>query len=183
MANSAANVSTGKPKAGGAVYTAPLATAVPVDATTALVAAYTDLGYVSEDGLVNTIETDSESIKAWGGDTVLVVQTSREETFQFTFIETNANVLKEVYGEANVTVEKGLTVVKHSSATRTQRRYIFEVVLTGNRVKRIVVPNAQISEVGDVTYVDGEAIGYEVTLAALPDSTGVTAIEYIAALA
>ena len=58
--------------------------------------------------------------------------------------------------------------------------YVYEVALTGNRVKRIVVPNAQITEVGDVTYVDGEPIGYEVTVSAYPDASGNTAYEYIA---
>ena len=60
--------------------------------------------------------------------------------------------------------------------------YVFEILLTGDRVKRIVVPNAKITEVGDVSYVDGEPIGYEVTLSAFPDADGNTATEYIAAL-
>lgn len=185
MTNNAANVSTGKPKAAGAIFTAPYETETPTDATTALVAAFLGLGYVSEDGLVNAIETDTESIPAWGGDTVLMVNTSREETFTFTFIETNENVLSEVYGEDNVTVglDDEITVV-HSNIDRVPRRYVFEIALTNKRVKRIVVPRAQITEVGEVTYADGEAIGYEVTIAALPDGPqGITATEYIASVA
>lgn len=182
MTNNAANVSTGKPKAAGAIFTASYETDVPVDATTALVAAFMGLGYVSEDGLVNAIETDTESIPAWGGETVLIVNTSREETFTFTFIETNANVLSEVYGEDNVTVgvDDTITVV-HSNIDREPRRYVFEIAMTNKRVKRIVVPRAQITEVGEVTYADGEPIGYEVTLTALPEGpSGVTATEYLA---
>lgn len=184
MANNSANVSTGKPRAAGAIFTAPIATALPTDATTSLDAAFQGLGYVSEDGLVNTIESDSESIVAWGGDTVLTTQTSREESFAFTFIETNEHVLKEVYGEDNVSVSAdGDITVIHSAVDRTPRRYVFEIALTGGRVKRIVVPRAQVSEVGDVTYADGEAIGYEVTLTALPEGAeGVTAVEYIASV-
>ena len=40
------NVSTGKPKITGAVYRAPLGTALPTDATTALSGAFVDMGYI-----------------------------------------------------------------------------------------------------------------------------------------
>ena len=45
------NVTAAKPKIGGAVYSAPLGTTLPKDATTALDKAFKALGYISEDGL------------------------------------------------------------------------------------------------------------------------------------
>ena len=74
MATTAAYVTAGKPKVGGAVFRAVAGTAAPTDATTALAAAFKDLGYCSEDGLVNTNTPSSTKIKAWGGDEVLVIQ-------------------------------------------------------------------------------------------------------------
>lgn len=41
-----ANVTTAKPKIGGAVYSAPLGTALPTDATTKLDDAFKALGYI-----------------------------------------------------------------------------------------------------------------------------------------
>ncbi|WP_417556244.1 phage tail protein [Microbacterium sp.] len=184
MSNNASNVSVGKPKASGGIYSAAITETAPTDATTALAATFKGLGYVSDAGLTNTIETSSEKITEWGGDTVLTVRTSRDETFKFTFIETNADVLKEVYGQSNVTVteETGDIAVLHNAAELDQRLYVFEIAMTGKRVKRIVVPLAKVDEVGDVVYAAGEPIGYEVTLATSPDAAGNTAYEYIAAV-
>lgn len=182
MSNNASNVSVGKPNAAGGIYVGEPTAKQPVDATTPLVPEDFDgLGYVSEDGLTNGIETDSENIVEWGGNTVLTIKTSRTETFTWTFIETNALVLSEVYGAENVTIGDGdeLTVI-HNMNDLPRRSYVFEILMTGNKVKRIVVPNSQITEVGDVVYVAGEAIGYEVTLTCYPDKAGVTVYEYIA---
>jgi hypothetical protein len=91
-------------------------------------------------------------------------------------------VLKEVYGQANVTEVTGKLTIIHNNVELPIREYIFEILVTGNKVKRIVVPAGKITEVGDVVYVDGDPVGYEVTLACSPDSSGNTAYEYVAAI-
>lgn len=182
MANpTATNVSVGKPRAAGGIFAAPPGSSLPTDATSDLDNAFVGLGYVSDAGLVNGVEVNTEDVVAWGGDTVLTIRTSRSETFSWTFIETNAAVMAEVYGPSNVTGtdQTELTVV-HNNRELPSRAYVFEILMTGDRVKRIVVPNAKVTSVGDVSYVDGEPIGYEVTLGAFPDAQGNTAYEYIA---
>lgn len=89
-------------------------------------------------------------------------------------------MLGEVYGPDNVTESSGDLTVVHNNKDLPARLYVFEILLTGNKVKRIVVPNGQIVEVGDIVYVDGEPIGYPVTLSCYPDSSGNTVYEYIA---
>ncbi|BDE96628.1 hypothetical protein [Raoultibacter timonensis] len=184
ITNNAENVSVGKPKAGGAVFAAPIGTAVPSDASTALDQAFKCLGYVSEDGVTNTVETEGEDIKAWGGDVVATPRTSRSEKLVMTFIEQRQEVFEQVYGEGNVTVsESGSISIAGNGNERAEYVYVVETLLTGGKVMRTIALRGKVVEVGDVVFVDGEPIGYETTIQCLPDVSGNTSYRHIAALA
>lgn len=174
------NVSAGKPKIGGAIFRAPLGTELPTDAKLALDSAFKELGYCSDDGITNSNSPETDNVKAWGGDTVLDLQTSKEDSFQYKLIEiTNVDVLKAVYGDDNVTgtLDTGITV-KANSNEAEPCAWVFDMILK-NAIKRIVVPSASVTEVADIVYKDSEAIGYETTIKATPDSSGNTHYEYI----
>lgn len=176
-----ANVSTAKPKVGGAIYSAPLGSTLPTDATSTLDSAFKSLGYISEDGLKNENSPESESIKAWGGDTVAVVQSDKPDVFKYTLIEaTNIDVLKEVYGDDNVagTLSTGIEI-KANAIELEEHCLVIDMVLKGGVLKRIVIPNGKVTEIGEISYADADAIGYETTLQAVPDTDGNTHYEYI----
>lgn len=176
------NVSAGKPKVAGAVYRAPLGTTLPTDAMTALAQAFVDMGYISEDGVTNTNSPETEKIRAWGGQTVLVVSTDKPDTFKLTFLEAlNADVLKTVYGDTNVTVNAQASTISVTSnvAALEDHVYVIDIAMRGGALKRIVIPQGELSELGDIVYKDDEAVGYEVTLECMPDANNNTHYEYI----
>ena len=181
--NTEAYVSAGKPKIAGAVYVGATTLSLPADATTTLASGFVCLGYCSEDGVTNTTEGDTEEVKAWGGDTVLVIEDDKTDAFQMTFIEAlNVNVLKEVYGASNVsgTLESGITVQANALAHEA-RAWVIDQILKGSALKRIVIPKGTITEVGDIVYQDGNPIGYPVTITCAADGSGNYHYEYIKA--
>ena len=185
MANNKKNTSLGKPMANGMVYVAPAGTALPTDATTALAATYKTVGFISEDGITNSIDTDTTTVTDAGGTTVINEISSYSETYQFAMMETQADALGVRFETANVKTDGDKLTVDHKMPTGESRVYVFEILMTGNKVKRIVVPDGTVSEFGDTQYHAGDAIVYDVTIAANPSDLigGATSREYIAPIA
>lgn len=186
-ANDSKNVSVGKGKVGGYLLSAPLGTSVPTDASTALDDAFVNLGYVSDDGITISRETETDDFKDLNGDTVLSVITSTKDSFNCNLMESKEEVFKEVYGQDNVTVTEttGTTEVTHKITVKTnskdmpQRIYVMEFVLTGGKKMRKVIPLGKLTEWGDQEYQSGETIKYEITISAAPDTNGNTMYTYI----
>lgn len=183
MANTATNVSTGKPNVSGAVYVAPKGTTLPADATTALGSSFTCLGFVSEEGLTNNNEMDVSEIKAWGGVIVYRSLNGLTDNFALALIESeNIDVLKNVYGDTNVTVDANDNVTVNVKAEDPQEKvWVFELSLRGGRAKRIVIPDGAVTAREAITYNDSDAIAYGITVSAYPDSNSKTHIEYLEA--
>lgn len=181
MANQPKYVTSAKPKVGGSIYSAPIGTALPTDATTALNTAFKCLGYVSDDGVQNSDDRKTTDIKSWGGDIVNSVQTEKTDTFKYTLIEAlNVDVLKEIYGDSNVTgnLDTGITV-KSNSTELDEHVIVIEMVLRNNVLKRIVLPSAKVTDVGEIKYKDGDNVGYETTVTCFSDDNSNTHYEYI----
>lgn len=166
----ATKVTAGKPNTLGAVYRAPLGTTLPTTATELLNSAFKEMGYISDAGIVNSNSPTNTAIKAWGGDTVLDVQTDKPDTFKMAFIEaTNVEVLKQTYGDSNVsgTLATGITI-KANSKEQANQCLVIDMILKNGAAKRIVLPNCKVTAVGDITYADGNAVGYDTTLSCYP---------------
>lgn len=180
------NVTAGKPLISGAVHVAPIGTTLPTTAAATLDTAFKDLGYLSDAGVQNDISRESTDIVAWGGTKVLNIQTSKNDIWTYTMIEAkNIEVLKQIYGDDNVT-ENSTTheITVTANATELEpHSWVFDMIQSDGSAKRIVIPDGKVTNVGTISYTDGDAVGYETTLTANPDEAGNTHYEYIAAAA
>ncbi|MDR2108913.1 MAG: hypothetical protein LBP28_05595 [Coriobacteriales bacterium] len=184
MPNNSGNITTGKPNVTGSIFHAPHGTTLPADATTALPAAFENLGFIGEDGVKNPMESSTSDIKEGGGKTVLTTLDESSDKFSVVLIEAlRAEVLKRVFGDQNVTVNDttgNIAIAVDTSYERPEGVWVFEILLTKNRIKRIVVPQGKIVSVSEVTYVRNEPVGYEIEIATSPDAANKTHYEYIA---
>jgi hypothetical protein len=179
------NIVAGRPVAASGVIfrDATNAGTLPTNTSTALVAAYKTLGYAGADGLTETIDRSTEKVKAWGGDTVKVLQTDFSVQYEFMLYETlfdEAN--KAIFGDTAVTKtatsgQPTLLAIAINSATLPNSRWVFDMK-DGVAKVRIVVPVGQVTTVGEITYSDESVIGYPVTVEAYPDGSGNQAYKY-----
>ena len=182
MANTALNVSTGKPNIADGVYRAPLGTALPTDASTSLAGTYTSLGYIAQGGVTHGFNIDTGEYRAWGGELVLSYLNSKTHTFAFGMIEVlNKTTYETIYGTSNVSgaLNTGISVTSKGGGDMTEYVYVFELAMRDGALKRIVVPDGKISAIGDVTYSDDTAVSYPVTITAQIDANGNDHYEYV----
>ena len=176
--NNQKNVSAGKGVKGGYVFSAPEGTTLPTDIETALDPAFKCLGFISEDGYVETVEEDSNDIVDMNGDLLDSSNSNRVESAQVTFAEIKAETLKRQYGDKNVTDEGGVITVKHNRDSHPIFPYVLELVLKNGRRWRKVVPKGQSSELDDLTIASSELCQRALTIKYLADENGDTCTDY-----
>lgn len=176
--NNQANVSSAKGVKGGYIFSAPEGTALPTDIKTKLDPAFKCLGFISEDGYVETVDEDADDINDMNGDVMDSTNSNRVESAQLTLAEIKAETLKRQYGDANVTDENGLIAVKHNADSHDVFAYVLELVLKNGRRWRKVVPKGKSSELDDLTIASSELCQRALTMKYLTDEQGNTCYDY-----
>lgn len=170
------NVTFSKPFAdadrSGYIWVAPLGTAVPTDAISALGAEFVGLGYVSEDGLVEPAAfEEADGIIAAGGEVVAKGDPTFNKTWTGTAIEAlNTDLLKVIYGTAQVTVdaETGDIEIDEKGISPEHHVIVIDELLANGRPQRSIMADAQFIVTGDVPHVHTELVSYEFTINAYP---------------
>jgi hypothetical protein len=178
------NTFVGVPKVNGGIWRLPQNIALPTDPFSARPAGAIRLGGVSDDGYTYMSERAIDKKKDWNGDKVRSVQTSKDDTFEITYIEfLSATVMAEVYGSANVTVTPATTSHGTIVAARSvadvldHAAYIIDT-FDGTVKKRRCIPDAQVTKIDPVAEKPGDWSVYKVTYDLFPDSQGVTNYSY-----
>lgn len=182
-ANDTKDVSNVKGVFGGYGFSAPVGSAVGTDQDkfAALDASVFDnMGFISEDGIEEEIDADTDEIVDMNGDVIFVAKSSETETLVLTLVSVTEASLKEWYGHGNVDASNASYIaIEHISTNREARAYVFELLLKDGRKWRKHVPNGVISEVGSIVYGSGEVAGREITITCMPDASGVRMYDYI----
>jgi hypothetical protein len=186
MSVNASQVLTGAPDqlTTGPILSAPRGTALPAAISDTLDPAFADSGYVSEDGLTLTPERSTEVVRDWSGSVVRELLTEFAARLAWSHLETNEQSLKNYMGDDNVTVTaatstegKRITALLRSSEM-PRKSWTFKMKDGDARVL-IVVPDGQVSETGEVSFVKSSAVTWPVTLTTYPDADGVNVYIYL----
>lgn len=164
----------------GAVYVGPQDAEAPTDATAPVGSEFKDLGYVSDEGVTESRERSTNQIRAWQkGALVREVTTESSMRYSMRLIETKKETLELFYG-VKVAADGSIEIDPSESGGR--QSFVLDV-LDGEEEIRLYVKSGEVSEVGDIVYQNGEAVGYEVTITAYPDDNGVAAKRWQSSLA
>lgn len=176
IANSAKAVSTGKGVAGGYLFSAPRTSAVLATLAglnnfeTALSSDFVNLGHVSSDGIVNGESVSTNTDTDMNGDPINTSRSDRTETVKVTLVERREASLKETYGQSNVSVTAGtgtapdVATTHHNNEERDHRVYVAELVKKDGLRWRVIIPDGQVTEVGDLTINSATLLGRELTI-------------------
>lgn len=169
-------------KTTGAIKHAPIGTTLPSlssisKAGVTLDQAFVGNEYVSEAGLTLSPSISTADIKDWSGAIVRKLLDSFDGTLSWTMISTDKNALEVAFGSKFVTSNTATTV--HGAQVQAAlgahlpdpQSWVF-LMKDGDARIVIVVPDGQITEVGDVTFVSNDAVGWNVTLSCYPDTNG-----------
>lgn len=177
----------GAPGATGGIWSAKQGSPLPTNAVGARDAAFVSLGLVGNGGLKDTPSRDSDEVLDWNGDLARRTQTRSGKMINFTLIERRETVLREVFGQSNVTVTavaatttdaaRTDVAIKYTGDELPIRSYIAEMNDRGIKVRK-VIPEGQITDIGEIGYVKGDLIQYDVTMTVYKDSNGVYDYDY-----
>ena len=157
MAKNLANVRVYDGESGG-VWVAPKGTSGPTALAVPPVG-FVELGWLSEDGVSETAETNSETYRAWQGNKVVRRKvTQNERTFSFQCLEENAATLGLKYRGQVAVVATGVatTTVKDQTAQDT-RAWVMDMY-DGTVQKRFVIPAGDYELTGTIQYRNAPAV-------------------------
>ena len=180
MSTNAKMVYAAEPVATGAIRVAPLGTVAPTDATTALNAAFVDLGYVGAEGFTEKNDRKTDQKRSFGGHVVKVLQSEFNASIEVTLMEsTNAEVLKAVFGSSNVTVvaataQHGVQVtVKKNSKKLPHLSWVIDTTDSElNAFYRNYIPDGKVSTVSDIKITHTDTIEYKIVIECFENANG-----------
>lgn len=147
----------------GAWYVGPTTAVAPTTASSALPVTFKDLGYLSDDGTTKATDRSTSDITGWqNAAKVRTVVTESGVTFNFTLIETTVDGVGLYTGS---TVDEDGSVTVDPGRTGGRKSFVLDVI-DGTNIRRIYIPEGEVTDIGDQSFTSGDAVGYELTISA-----------------
>lgn len=166
----------------GALRVGPVGSTFPT-AMAAWATPFVDLGYISEDGITESLDEDKEEFIPWQRQGPIRVEVTKSvKTFQAVLWESNFHTVSLYYkkGVDDFDVIPGTNgapdivgFTEGENDGRDVRAFGIDVV-DGVYARRIEVPFGEVTERGDIVYKKDSIIAYEVTITAYTGPDGVS---------
>lgn len=149
----------------GKVYVGATTATAPTSAISTLTS-FTELGYVSTDGVEFATDKSSNQIRAWqNADLVREVVTEGTVTYKFTLIETSQAVVELYFGGTMVAGKIQL----NPTSTGGRKSFVIDVV-DGAKAIRHYIPSGEIFSIEAQKFVNGDSVAYGFTVTAFATS-------------
>lgn len=164
--------------ANGGAWVADLGTASPGDPDVQPLAPWLPIGAISEEGLTQGFEEESQSFTPWGYTSpIRTTITSSLRTFQITAWETGRVVVQSIQYRipvADLAPASGLTEFAETASPMPDRRTWWFLVLDGEFRRGFYVPEGEVTARTEVSHRQDQVAGYQWTVTAYPDDAGNT---------
>lgn len=151
------------------VYVADLATAGPTDLSAAWPAGWDAVGLLHTDGITESRDEDWSDHYALGGILVRHHRSTHKRTFTFRALEDNAVTFALAHPGSTEATAVGVTTRTIKIPTPLRKSFGFEFV-EGDKVRRIIVPEGEVSGPGEVVENDGDLRVLEFEVTVYPDA-------------
>jgi hypothetical protein len=169
----------------GGLFVGDLDVAAPDLDTDLSASLFTQLGFVSDDGIDDGEDRPTKSFFAWGGDLVAKPQESYDRTKTFTLWEfLNPDVAKVAYKEQNVTVtpatptEGARLSILQTADVFDMQSWVVDAYGTGGKHILDYVPLGQITKKETMKTSHKEILAHKLTISIYPDTSGVYVYTY-----
>lgn len=164
----ASEVLVGTANAAG-LYIAPVGTALPKDATTALDAVWKPLGYTTDDGVEQMMDLESDDIMSWQDKSpVRTIIKSRVFSYKFMLLQWNAQNLALYMGSPAATpaTDGSFVMPLTMSDVPTEHSLVIDINDYGKKV-RLALLRTILTDADSLTLQRGQAAPLGITVKAL----------------
>lgn len=159
--------------ASGRIYVAAVASTEPTTPTATPSNAWTELGYLSEDGVSWSVSKTTEDISAWQSFfPIRTLVTAQSSTLSMTLRQWNADTLVLALGGGTVTEALGVYKYEPAEPGTIDERAIIVDWNDGSRNYRLIVRRAVVSDAVETQLQRGAAADLPVTFNVLGNQDG-----------